>query len=395
MLRHGVRTVVLRVVLRAMRAWYRLTDLIERRRGEKHAVTAVLNPQMDPRDNLPEAEDIVRRNEQRLLASLESAGESMFQDPRLPALGQRLQQQQQAAQNQRAAAQRAGNPGNTVVRPARPGLTEAFVIREGIRPAGHERISMAGGPASPFALTEQQRQNGSGQSVPGLIKVLSGLGTAHYVAKPPHLKEAAEDKLQRVHEMLLHSMQNNVVGSGNRDLIARRRMQKAFFELVLRQRPSDPFFGGNPEAAATMAAIARLMPTVEGARHPAGAITNLVAWELADFPDATWRDVVSDTNMMAPPNAVRGSGFLTDPARIRTEMTNARTGDLTVAGRQTEVAVAQMRANASRLLVRAFAVVMTGNLYLNEEQLINDFPGWAKRNAGRLLAPGGYLLPPR
>ncbi|MFE7525833.1 DUF4157 domain-containing protein [Kitasatospora sp. NPDC057542] len=387
----GIGRLTLRGVLRGMRAWYRLTGLSAREDGPLTAITAELNPEKDVRDHIPAAEDLVRKNEPALMRILEQLGEKLINAPEVVAQAGVLNEEQRAYQERRSAS----DTPSQETRPARAGLVEARAIHGGNRPPGHERIIMASGGGMEIGVSEQQGAirsgDRAGETPPGLVKVLSGLGSGHYVKAGPASKDAAADKLAEIEDMLAHSLGKEGVSAADRSTQARQRMQRAFFDLVQRRLPQDEFFRSNPKAAETMAAAARLMPTVEGARYPAAAMTNIAAWQLANFPEATWQDVVSNTNTMAPRNAVAGSQYLLNPQGIAAEHTNSRTGELTKRGAQLETAVAGMTTRSKLLIIRAFAKAKADVLMLSDEQLVQQFPLWAMHNAARFLAPDGRI----
>nr|BFD89337.1 hypothetical protein KitaXyl93_06970 [Kitasatospora sp. Xyl93] len=391
LLGRGIGRLTLRGVLGAMRAWYRLTRLSTREDGPLTAITAELNPEKDVRDHIPAAEDLVRKNEPALMRILEQLGEKLIDAPDVVARADVLNEEQRAYQERRSASKKPSQE----TRPARAGLVEARAIRGGNRPPGHERIIMASGGGVEIGVSEQQQAirsgDRAGETPPGLIKVLSGLGSGHYVKAGPASKAAAADKLAEIEDMIAHSLGKEGVSAADRSAQARQRMQRAFFDLVQQRIPQDEFFRSNPKAAETMAAAARLMPTVEGARYPAAAMTNIAAWQLANFPGATWQDVVSNTNTMAPRNAVAGSQYLLNPQGIAAEHTNSRTGDLTKKGAQLETAVAGMTTRSKLLIIRAFARAKADELVLSDEQLVQQFPLWAMHNAARFLAPNGRI----
>jgi hypothetical protein len=74
-------------------------------------------------------------------------------------------------------------------------------------------------------------------------------------------------------------------------------IRQAVFKL-LANRPPGPAFADKPAMAQHIAAIARVMFSVEGARNPAALSTSYMAWALADQPGITWHDVVIKLNPM-------------------------------------------------------------------------------------------------
>ncbi|MER5556017.1 DUF4157 domain-containing protein [Streptomyces sp. NPDC002793] len=405
--RRGIPLPVMRALLAGMRGWYRLTSLSVQKGDSEYSVKAALNPEGNALDNLEEGEELARRNEDELLAALESQGGSLLDDSRLPALAEKLAEEQKEYQGRRKDAKTEGKNPSAVTREAREAAVEMFAIREGLRPAGsgflpaHERIVMAGDDDWDVQVSEQQGSFRAkdhpmrGKSSPGLIKVKSGFGMGgHYVTPPGGAAGGSvTDKLNQVQEQFEHYLRKHNRGGPSPALTARRLMKSAYFDILKGNLPGDPFFRDNVPAVETIGAAARLMGTVEGARYPAAALTNVMAWQLADFPGATWEDVAARTNTMSPPHAVRASAYLVDPSGIAMDKGNSKTGGLTVEGKEDQAAVTAMRSNARLLLARAFASNLAGALYLDEQALIDEFPEWAKRNAARYLSPGGIWVP--
>ncbi|MFE7126901.1 DUF4157 domain-containing protein [Streptomyces sp. NPDC057617] len=403
----GIPELAMRVLLVSMKSWYRLTDLSIQKGADERSIKAVLNPEGNALKNIEEGEELARKHEAPLLAELESQGEHLLADSRLPLLAKSLSEEQRQYQQLRKKAKDENKNPAKVTREAREAAVEMFAVREGLRPAGqgfipaHERITMAGNEDWNVQVSEQQGSFRAkehpmrGKASPGLIKVKSGFGRGGHYVTPLGEESGGSvvDKLNLVQEQLEHYLRKHNLGGPNPTVTARRRMKAAYFAILNRQIPNDPFFRDNVQAAETIAAAVRLMGTVEGARYPAAALMNVMAMQLADFPGSTWEDVAAHTNTMSPPHAVRASAYLVDPSGIARDKTNSKTGGLTVEGQEDMDAVTAMRANARLLLTRAFASNMSGALYLDEEQLIKKFPEWAKHNAARYLSPGGIWVP--
>ncbi|MFP8940126.1 DUF4157 domain-containing protein [Streptomyces fenghuangensis] len=396
----GVEGAVLQALLGGMRRWYRLTALDRRPDGATSTITAALNPEKDVRDRLEKAEEKAKRLRPKLSELIQEKGELLFSHGELPERTAQLNREQEEYQ-QRWSEMNNSTEKRKHPRRAQESLVEASAIRGGGRSAGHDFISVASEPdlSQQFLVTEQQKLNKHGRSSPGGVKVLSGLGSTDYVRpaarpgkRPPG--PAAEDKLNDIQEKLVLMLSDSSLSAQRREVVARRIMKEAFFDLVQRRVPGGDFFLKNPAEAATMAAIARLMIDVESSRYPAAALYNLLAWDLADFPGSTWRDVVEGTNVMSTKKAVPASGYLLNPEQVEVDYVNLRTGGIKKDGKEISKAIPVMLGNMDRLLTRAFARDVAGSFYLKDEDLLKEFPDWLMRNAVKMTAPGGVWVPP-
>jgi hypothetical protein len=78
------------------------------------------------------------------------------------------------------------------------------------------------------------------------------------------------------------------------------QIRMAIMDVSQGRRPTDPKIATDREAAAQIAALARLMFAVEGGRNPIALATSTMSWESVHIPETTWKDVVVTYNPMAP-----------------------------------------------------------------------------------------------
>ncbi|MFF9479725.1 DUF4157 domain-containing protein [Streptomyces sp. NPDC014733] len=400
--RRGIAGAPLRALLGGLKTWYRLTSLSKLPEGNRDKITAVLNPERDPLQNMEEGQRIVEQNQPKLHEILTRVADKAHQDPRVGPLAERVNAAQDEHQAQRGEAKRQvrkqkgsaaeeANAAKSVVRPAAAPVVESAAMRTG-RPAGEENIDMASQSRESAIVAERGRPN------PGNTIVRSGLGTGHYTAKPgkngADPMPAAAETLEALQGRMAINMGHTNLSAAETSLITRSRIQRAYLQLLRRRMPTDEFFHRDPKALAGMAAIARLMGVVEGGRHHPASVANLLSWRLATFPGGTLRDVVVNTNYMSPLNAVSAAPFMYDPEGLQAAYGKKRGTGLTKPGEKINTTTPLMREREANLLIRAFAQLKADNYYLSDEQLIAEFERWLLRDTAHYLSPGGRIISP-
>ncbi|MFJ2271176.1 hypothetical protein ACIQWV_11340 [Streptomyces sp. NPDC098085] len=276
----------LRAQLLVWRGRHRLSSLIVKHNGDNVDVIAKVNPEGKV------AEKVVSKLGPDLHAMLSRIGNDLITRPDIIQTAKKIQQDRLKAKQQRekeraetqgqreekAAAQAAATGKEAKVedvplssRTGQSQAAEALAIHDQNlrrRPHTDDLIEVAPG------LEVKERQTYS--SGPGHIKTY-GLGVGHY--DPAVIK-----------------ILNELSGKG----YATPQIQQAVAEIAQGLRPSNARISSDPQAAAQLAALVRLMFAVEGGRNPIALATSTMTWESAHLPNTTWKDVVINYNPMAP-----------------------------------------------------------------------------------------------
>ncbi|MFJ2627206.1 hypothetical protein ACIO6T_28275 [Streptomyces sp. NPDC087532] len=276
----------LRAQLLVWRGRYRLSSLAIKHNGGDVDVIAKVNPEGKV------AEKVVSKLGPDLHSMLSRIGNDLITRPDIVQDAKKIQQDRLKAKQQRekeraetqeqrqekATAEAAATGKEAKVEdvplPSRPGQSqaaEALAIHDqNLRRNPHtdDLIEVAPG------LEVKERQTYS--SGPGHIKTY-GLGVGHY--DPAVIK---------------------ILNELSRKGYTTPQIQQAVAEIAQGLRPSNARISSDPEAAARLAALVRLMFAVEGGRNPIALATSTMTWESAHLPNTTWKDVVINYNPMAP-----------------------------------------------------------------------------------------------
>ncbi|MGY3057884.1 cell division protein FtsB [Streptomyces sp. TE3672] len=276
----------LRTQLLAWRGRYRLSSLTVKHNSDNIDVIAKVNPEGKV------AEKVVSKLGPDLHAMLSRIGNDLITRPDIVQDAKKIQQdrakakqehekvradtQEQRKEEAEARATATGKEAKVedAPLPSRLGKSqaaEALAIHDKDlrrRPHTDDLIEVAPG------LEVKERQTYS--SAPGHIKTY-GLGVGHY--DPSVIK-----------------ILNELTKKG----YTTPQIQQAVAEISQGLKPSNARISSNPEAAAQLAALVRLMFAVEGGRNPIALATSTMTWESAHLPNTTWKDVVINYNPMAP-----------------------------------------------------------------------------------------------
>jgi hypothetical protein len=265
----GVPEPELQAKLRAWKVEYKLTDLAVERSGGTLGITAKVNPTANV---IRGAVDMAGMDVSRILRSI---GEELMGDPAVRAEVDKIRE---ARESQREAG--AGTAAQPITRPAQSPVAEAAALRapgEGEadprrRRRETEQIEMGG-----QEVTEEQTRT----SAPGHIHTKMSVtidGKQHTAARYLPEVQAALGQME---------------AAG----IPRAEIQSGIFNL-LANRPPGGAFATNPEAAAQLASITRLMFAVEGGRNPAALATSFMGASMIGHEGMPIEDLATAANPM-------------------------------------------------------------------------------------------------